>query len=105
MYRALLSLANLTSNPAYGYAASRLPTKENLATVTVFALTSPINDITANEAAVAYASTNANPLFIYKGCWISKITKPEFKNGTMDAIEITATFNYMDFEDPQSILA
>lgn len=104
VYKALLSLANLTSNPAYGYAASGLPPKENLATVTVYALTTPITDINARENSVEYSSANATALFVYSGCWISRITRPEFKNGTMDAIEITATFNYMTFRDPQSLL-
>ena len=100
VYKALVDLENLTSNPALGWASSSLPSKDQLATVTVYALTSPITDI--NQSYPAYTSTNSKPMFIYKGCWISKLTKPEFKNGDMSAINITATFQYMDFEDPQS---
>ena len=100
VYKALVDLENLTSNPALGWASSSLPSKDQLATVTVYALTSPITDI--NQSHSAYTSTNSKPMFIYKGCWISKLTKPEFKNGDMSAINITATFQYMDFEDPQS---
>ena len=100
VYKALVDLENLTSNPALGWASSSLPPKDQLATVTVYALTSPITDI--NQSHSAYTSTNSKPMFIYKGCWISKLTKPEFKNGDMSAINITATFQYMDFEDPQS---
>ena len=100
VYKALVALENRTSNPAFGYASSSLPAKDQLATVTVYALTSPITDI--NQGASSYSSTNSKPMFIYKGCWISKLTKPEFKNGDMSTINITATFQYMDFEDPQS---
>ena len=100
VYKALVSLENRTSNPAFGYASSSLPAKDRLATVTVYALTSPITDI--NQSDSSYSSTNSKPMFIYKGCWISKLTKPEFKNGDMSTINITATFQYMDFEDPQS---
>ena len=100
VYKALVDLENLTSNPALAWASSSLPAKDQHATVTVYALTSPITDI--NQSHSAYTSTNSKPMFIYKGCWISKLTKPEFKNGDMSAINITATFQYMDFEDPQS---
>lgn len=100
VYKALVDLENLTSNPALAWASSSLPAKDQLATVTVYALTSPITDINRSDS--SYSSTNSKPMFIYKGCWISKLTKPEFKNGDMSTVNITATFQYMDFEDPQS---
>lgn len=102
VYKALLKLQSVTSNPAYAYATNALPPESDLATISVYALTTPIQDIASSSASSNYTATNSSLLFKYYGCWISKINKPQYKQDSSSALEIEATFNYLRFEDAQS---
>lgn len=113
VYRALMAWRAFVMQPSTGFASNAAsPKPENFGAIEVVALDSPVVQKTGG----GYAATGLTSgkfstgeeyigteglRWVFKNVWLMDLEDPKFKNGSGEAISVSATFGFGEFMDPQ----
>lgn len=107
VYKYLLKQQKETSAPNLGFASNVTPDERdshNGFKVLVFAPTAEISQFPQETPEASGITAGYTKLYEFRYCWISDLTPPTYTYGSTSALTISATINFYDFDDPQSLL-